>query len=494
MLRPIDPGARRVAGASLLFAAAFGLAAFAATRPGQLGSLGGITDEYFALGAKLRVNGTLGLERNEPSALRPPGYPAFVAAVLWALVDHPARLEASEFQARGRRAVSVCQAAVLAAAVAALFLWLSTHLHPAAAATASALLGLSPGSFVLAGLSHYDVLHWLLLVLSAWATDAALRSRRPFAGLVGAGLLWGLSNLVRPVTLLLPVFLLVGGWLWLRAPLRAAAGRSLGLGLGMALALAPWAARNHAVTGRLVPVADNGWATLWGQTVKPLRPDPGRYVWFALFEHDLMPVFARVTGSPRYDYVLANRRNAELEAEFRKEALRNVRERPAVYAGNALGVLWSFNADVAAVLLAAYRQVQGPDPGSAGPAGRGRTPPQGWFRPDRETPLDSSRLASAFSAFARVVCLLAAAGAWVAATRRSPTVLVAVAAYACVASTHALVFMHFLHYYVKWPFVLAALAFLLDAWIREGSTTRASLTAGGLLTACLALAAWTLWP
>jgi hypothetical protein len=492
MLRPTDPGARRAVGASLLFVAVFGVAVFSAARPGQLGSLGGITDEYFALGAKLRVNGTLGLERNEPSALRPPGYPAFVAAVLWAFVDPPARLDASEFRARGRRAVSVCQAALLAIAASALFLWLSARLHLLAAATAAALLGLSPGSIVLTGLSHYDVLHWLLLVLSSWATDEALRSRRPFAGLVGAGVLWGLSNLVRPVTLLLPAFLLVGCWLWQRAPLRAAAGRALGLGLGMALALAPWTARNRALTGRLVPVADNGWATLWGQTVKPLRPDPSRYVWFELFEHDLLPVFARVTGSPRYDYVLANRRNAELEAEFRKEALRNLRERPAVYAGNALAVFWSFNADVAAVLLTAYRQVQAPDPGFRG--AQGRTPPQDWFRPDRETPLASSRLASTFSAFTRVISLLAAAGVWVGATRRSPTVLVAVVAYACAASTHALVFMHFLHYYVKWPFVLAGLAFLLDAWICEGRRARASVTAAGLLVACLALAAWTLWP
>lgn len=492
MPRSTEPGARRAAGAILLFVAVFGVAAFSAARPGQLGSLGGITDEYFALGAKLRVNGTLGLERNEPSALRPPGYPAFVAAVLWALVDPPARLEAKDFQARGRRAVSFGQAALLAIAASALYLWLSARFHPLAAATAAALLGLSPGSIVLTGLSHYDVLHWLLLVLSAWATDEALRSRSPFAGLVGAGVLWGLSNLVRPVTLLLPAFLLAGCWLWLRVPLRGAAGRALGLGLGMALALSPWAARNHALTGRLVPVADNGWATFWGQTVKPLHPDPSRYVWFDLFEHDLMPVFARVTGSPRYDYVLATRRNAELEAEFRKEALRNLRERPSVYVGNALAVFWSFNADVAAVLLSAYRQVQAPDPGSRGPGGR--TPPQSWFGPGQRPPFAASRLPDAFSAFARMVSLLAAAGAWVGATRRSPTVLVALAAYACAASTHALVFMHFLHYYVKWPFLLVGLCFLLDSWARGGRRARAFVAAGGLLVACLSLAAWTLWP
>ena len=93
-----------------------------------------------------------------------------------------------------------------------------------------------------------------------------------------------------------------------------------------------------------------------------------------------------------------------------------------------------------------------------------------------------------------MVSLLAAVGAWVGATRRSLTVLVAVTAYACAASTHALVFMHFLHYYVKWPFLLVGLACLLDSELREGRRGAAFVTAGGLLAVCLALAAWTLWP
>ena len=493
MLRPTDPGSRRVAGATLLFVAVFGVAAFSAARPGQLGSLGGITDEYFALGAKLRVNGTLGLERNEPSALRPPGYPAFVAAVLWALVEPPARLGAGEFAARGRAALDLCQAALLALAAATLFVWLSRRFHLLAALTAAALLGLNPHSVVLTGLSHYDLLHWLLLVLSAWATDEALRSRKPLAGLLGAGALWGLSNLVRPVTLLLPAFLLGGFWLWQRVPLRTACARAFALGLGMAVALAPWTVRNYALTGRLVPVADNPWATFWGQTVKPLPPDPRGYVWFELFEHDLMPVFTRVTGSPTYDYVLQNRLNAELEQEFREEALRNLRERPTVYLGNALATFWSFNADVAAVLLTAYERVQEPDPGFQGTAASGRTPPQAWFRSGQGTPLPPSRLETAFKAFAVLVSLLALAGAWVGARKRSPTVLVAVAAYACVASTHAIASMHFLHYYVKWPFLLACLACLLDSWAGERRAPGLPV-AVGLLVSSLCLTAWAVWP
>jgi hypothetical protein len=261
----------------------------------------------------------------------------------------------------------------------------------------------------------------------------------------------------------------------------------------MAVALAPWTVRNHAVTGRLVPVADNPWATFWGQTVKPLRPDPRGYVWFELFEHDQMPVFTRVTGSPTYDYVLQNRRNAALEQEFRKEALLNLRARPTVYLGNALATLWSFNADVAAVLLTAYERVQQPDPGLGARAASERNPPQAWFRSGPSTPLPPSGLESAFRAFAVVVSLLALAGAWVGARTRSPTVLVAVAAYACVAATHAVASMHFLHYYVKWPLLLACLACLLDSWAGEKRNTGRRV-AIGLLAGGLCLTAWALWP
>jgi len=484
----------RIAAAAAVFAVVGSVAAYSASRPAQLGSLGGVTDEYFALGAKLRVNGTLGVARNEPSALRPPGYPAFVAVVLAAFVESPSVLAAREFEARGRRALYLSQAALLAMAAVVLYLWLSGRVRGEAAAIAALVFGLNPHSLVLTGLSHYGVLHSLLLVLSCAATDAALRSRFPARALVGAGLLWGASNLVRPVTLLFPAFLFVVLCLWGKPVRRAALPHVLALSLGMALALAPWTLRNYRLTGRLVAVADNPWATLWGQTVKPLRPDPGHYVWFDLYEKDLMPIFTRVTGSPSYDYVLQNRCNAELEAEFRREALRNVRERPTVYLGNAAAALWSYSVQTSAVFLTAYRELQAVRPASEPPGESPPKAPQAWFRAGESPPALAGGLARAYAAFVLLLSVLAVGGVWSAARRRSDVVLGPLAAWVCVAATQALVFLHLMHYYSKMPFLLVGVACLVDALVARDRWRCGWPAALGLLAACLALTVWTLSP
>ena len=106
-------------------AAVFLLAAFSISRRCQLGYMGGLVDEHFVLGVKLRVNGTLGPAAGEPSTLRPPGYPAFVAAVVALLAPSPERAAAAEFRDAAQRAVYLAQAVTLGVAAALVFLWLA---------------------------------------------------------------------------------------------------------------------------------------------------------------------------------------------------------------------------------------------------------------------------------------------------------------------------------------------------------------------------------
>ncbi len=478
---------KRLVAASVLFVAVLGLAGAAADRGPQLAGLGGITDEYFTLGLKLRVNGTLGLSREEPSALRPPGYPAFVAAVVWALVADPARVDAAAFEAQAERALHLAQAVVLAACSVALFLWLWGPLRPGPAFAAAALLALNPWSLALVGLDHYDLLHWLTLIAACWATDRALRSRRPALGLAAAGLAWGGSNLVRPVTLLVPAFLFAGIWLGRRTP-AAALVRSLSLALGIVVAIAPWLARNYAVTGRFVLIADNPWQTLWGQTVRPITPEANRYTWFELYEGDLLPLSSAVTGLPRYDYVEQNRRNAALEMAFREAALRNLRERPLVYLQNAGRSLVSFATEWSTVLVKVYAHLQRcPRETQAGRV------QQAWFRVGRPQDFHPGSLDRAFAVLCWLLTALAAAGAIVGLRRGDDTVLTTVVALVCIAVTQSLVYLHMMHYYAKWPLLLALAAWLLDV---QGEGRAARLARGTLVLLVavgLLLSAWLFW-
>src|SRR5689334_13331933 len=105
---------RRARLAVAIFAAVSAVSLFSVAARRQLGVFAGLTDEYFALGAKLRVNHTLGPSRADPSALRPPGYPFFIAAVLQAYGGDVRRVSPAAFEERGMLAVGLAQCGLLA--------------------------------------------------------------------------------------------------------------------------------------------------------------------------------------------------------------------------------------------------------------------------------------------------------------------------------------------------------------------------------------------
>ena len=466
-----------------LFAIVLLLASLSLARHPPLGSLAGITDEYFPLGAKVRVNGTLGLTADEPSALRPPGYPAFIATVLWAFVDSPARLPWAAFDRQGRMAVQIAQAFVLATVAVLFYLWMSSRLRDGIAWCAALVLAGNPFSIVLVGLLHYDLVHWLFLVPACWATDAALRRERADWALAGAGALWGLSNLARPVTQLLPAFLLAAVWLVGRRRFAQALRSAFALALGMAVVLAPWTARNYRLTGRVVPVADNPWSALWAQSARPLAPDPTRYVWFDLYR-DMMPVFTRVTGLPAWDYAVQVRMNNEIEAEYRRVAMRQLSEQPGVFVRNVLATFWSYNVHSGAVLLSAQERLR-----SLAARGEPAAVRQEWFVRGDAQGLAMSPLAWSFWGLHAAVSLLALWGAARGVIARDTLVAVLLAVHACIGVTHALLFLHVLHYYVKLPLLVAAAFFAVD---RLGSPGARAAAAASLALTAFALTTWML--
>ena len=464
-----------------VFAAVLAVAGFSIARRCQLGFMGGLADEHFALGLKLRANGTLGPDRDEPSALRPPGYPAFVAAATAAIVRPPAQLSAAAFLDSGQRAVYAVQALALAATAALLFLWLSERLSPHWAASAALVFGLNPYGIVLVGLLHYAVLHLLLLVASAWTLQRALD--RPAAGrALAAGVVAGVCNLVRPVTMMVPALVLAADVL-ARRPWRDTLRRTAALAAGMALALAPWAVRNWTVTGRLIPVGDTGWTALWGQTLRPLAVDPARYEWYELVAPHFRPLFARATGAPDYDYLVLVRRTADVERVFRAEALANLRQRPGVYLGNAVRTLSSYLLDVSPMFVETFAAVQD------GCRGATAEVPSAWFHPGGRV-FGRTALARIFRWTWLAVTGAAVLGLVLALRRRDRFALAPSLLLLAMGLTHALVLVSPMHYYSKLPLVVALAAYAGDVL----APPRRAAAAGALaVLATLALTGATLF-
>lgn len=476
------PSGRRRA-ALLVCLATLGVSAFSVTSRRQLAHLGGLTDEWHPLAANLAVYGILGMEQ-EPWILRPPGYPAFEALLLKAA--GPPSEASLAYRTRVRPLVYAAHALVLAATATLTFVWLSGWLRPGLAVSAALLLGLNPMSLVWVGLLHYTVLHLLGLVASMWALQSALRQPDRAVRMILTGSLLGLVTLVRPVTLLLPAFVLVALLLRLRGALVPALRATLLLTLGMVVVVLPWTARNYAVSGRFVPVNLQAGVVFWAATEKPLPWDPDHYLWFEVGD-ELLRIHTRVTGMKGYDIVTFVHHLPELETEYRREAFANLREKPSVYARNVARALWAFAAQTSTALPRAFVRLQrDPSP---------ETALYKWLVRGPADELGSTGLALALRLLFGTLALLAAAGLVLGARARDADLLGPVTLAACVGFAHAVTHLDLMHHYLRVPFVLVLAFYALDrlAGPAVGRREVAAQTVGfALALTSAALTAWVL--
>ncbi|MCG6926724.1 MAG: hypothetical protein LJF30_15615 [Acidobacteria bacterium] len=470
----LDPEKRRGRALALAFLV-LAFSAFSLSQRRQLGLLGGLTDEWDILGANLAVHGTIGLE-DEPWLLRPPGYPAFIAVPL--LIAGPPRVVTVAYVDRAAPLVYSAQAVALAAASVLLFLWLAQSVPWPQAFAAGLVLGANPLSLTLVGLRQYAVVHILALVSGLWALDHAT-SRWPGRRLpmVGAGIVWGLVTLVRPVTLLLPPF--VFALLLLRRPrssFRSAGAATAIFCLGMVATIGPWTARNWAVSGRFVPVNLQGWANVWAATLRPLPVQPDSYRWFAIGS-DILRVHRLVSGQPEYDLLTYVKFNAETEQAYRREALANLRRQPMVYLGNVARSFRSLMLDTNTVYLRLFRYLQTTDVAVQ----------QTWFEAGRQPRLGSVRLGRAFALLSGALGALSVVGILSALRSRKGPLLTTTLVAACFLVVHSIAHMEFTYLYVKLPF-LAVLAFVPLGLPRTSSEVPGRLArAADLLTTALAV-------
>jgi hypothetical protein len=445
----------------------------------QLALLGGLTDEWHPLGANLAVYGVLGLE-HEPWVLRPPGYPAFVAALL--LAANPPAAASLEWVTRTRPLVFAGNALLLAAAAGLLSLWLGLWLQPRLAIAAALVLGTNPLSIAWVGLAHYGLLHVLGLIAAMWALQRALWPPQAARAFALAGAMVGLVTLVRPVTLPMPAFVLAALVL-LRVPPGRALARAAVFSLAMAAVIAPWTLRNYRVVRAFVPVNLQAGVVLWAATARPLPWDAEHYVWYEL-SPQLLGIHARVTGRPDYDFFTFARRLPELEREYRTEALRNLRRQPLVYAHNVARNAWAFLAQANTSLPRAFVRLQHEPPSVEA---RAR-----WFARAEGEALGADGLGAGIRLLFAALTLLAAAAVVLAVRQRDASLAAPLALLACVGLSHAVTHIDLLHNYLRLPFVVVLAFYGLDRLAHAGRPALASALAGGLAATSLCLSGWML--
>jgi len=182
---------------------------------------------------------------------RPPGYPAFVAAVHRILGDNYADVLAVQV--------------VLTSLLAPVMLFLVTRVAGSRAGiVAGVLAALSPPLAYHAALVTPDALAALVAVVIVFlvgcARDARPRSRA--AWLVAAGVAGGIATWLRPNFLpLAPAIAVAVPFVF--GGRRKARGPSLAMAIAALAVVAPITIRNLRVYGELVPVSINGGIVLW---------------------------------------------------------------------------------------------------------------------------------------------------------------------------------------------------------------------------------------
>ncbi len=260
------PGAGSTAGRVAVFLTLLGILGFSLRVLFGLGFSGyvaGDAPSYDALAKALAEGrGYVNSHTGEPTAFRPPGYPFFLAAVYRAYPQADLRL------------FRVLQAVLSACTILAVYSLARACAERKIALVAAALFAVYPSSIFFSALLITETLAVFLLVLFLLLLTRAIREegRRRTAWLAASGVLLGLSTLVRPITLLLPLYL-IALLLLVRRPLPINGKQAAVALFGFCLVLLPWTVRNYQRFHRLVPVCTVGGVVIW----QGLQPDPRGY-------------------------------------------------------------------------------------------------------------------------------------------------------------------------------------------------------------------------
>jgi hypothetical protein len=430
-MRVPDPGATTRGGVHLWWAVGVFVLALAWSRGVALGTTPvGASEEHFALGQRLYRTGSLAAG-SDPGVLRPPGYPAFVAATLHLRDIFAAMRGLGPTQGGADEdAVLFGQCLVVAATATVIFAFGATVLPPLEAACAGLVFACGPIAVALVGLNSYQSLH--ILSLAVGTTQLAYAARGPRGSPLDSllpGILWGVATLVRTVSLTLPPFVFLLARLRRGGTWRSAALFTLLFTAGMAIPILPYSVRNYYITGRLVPVNVQAGFQLWAATEgRPQSPEDS-LTWLLLWRQYGMTVYHQVTGEAEYDLAVFSTHVVELEDAFRRQALRNLRRHPSVYLHNVVNNLKSFCSD----------------------------PMASWpitFADQNQLPRSRTRFL--VSAYSLGLVLLALPGLVQGLWRRDALACTLFLVFCSLATVHAIVFLYDRYTYVKLPVLAMA--------------------------------------
>lgn len=246
---------------------------YAAREPGNFGD----PFIYLQLARRIASNHGYGpFFSGGPTAFHPPGYPGWLAAIVWIA-------ERVGLEHREPLLIGLFQAGLGTASVALVYAIAARLFGHRVAIIAAAITAGFPNLVFYTGLMYSETLYAFGVLLAVWIILRADWKPGPsLAVLIAFGVVVGLSSLVRPFAML--SLIAVGLAAWRAGVSWRDAARHVGIAAGVAfLMLVPWTIRNAFAYHAFIPVSTNLGDTLC------LDNAPGAYGGFRALPPECTP-------------------------------------------------------------------------------------------------------------------------------------------------------------------------------------------------------------
>lgn len=425
----------------------------------QLYGMDGMAEEYVTLGVSLHYTGKYELEDNKDFYFRPPGYPYFISFALNFYDKLPEKNHVFSNEEEIERAMRGISAHIyfvqnILFSLAALFIFaIALHfLKPTLAFFISLLFSCNPYFLILIGLLHYEILHIFLLSLGTFLLINGF-DKKPlgYVWLIFSGLCFGLATLVRPITLILPVFVFLGLLIAEKKKFIPAAIKTLVFAFCMVVIIAPWSWRNYQLSKTFIPVNAQSGIALWAGTVKSMSIEPNHYRWWDLWFSEGMPIYKKVAGNEELTINSWAHYNLELENEFKKEAYSNLKKQPLTYVYNVMMNFIAINSCVNSVFLKIFDYIQLP----------GNIFYKSFLASGNNQTFHKDWQSNLFTFLVIVLTICSGIGFYLGVKNNDLSILPVLAIYLCVTIAHSITYMDIMYYYVKMPFLFIFYAYFL---------------------------------
>lgn len=445
----------------------------------QFMRMSGMAEEYLHLGITLYRTGKYQMEENKDFFFRPPGYPYFLHYALkfyGGKNDLTKKFSSLEEMQRAFHALCAYLTRVqniLFSLTVLIFFGIALQFHKQAVAFILTLLfGCNPYFFILVGLIHYEILHIFLLSSGTFFLirehhDKSLK----LVWLILSGTFFGLATLVRPITLILPLFAFIAFLLMERRKFLPSAIKTLILSLCMLIIVSPYSLRNYRLSQAFIPVNAQAGVALWSGTVKAMSIQPNHYRWWDLWYTEGMPIYKKVAGEEELTAVSWARYNLLLEKEFKKEAYANIKKQPLIYAHNVMINFISINFCMNSVFIKIFEYIQLP----------GKQFSKDMLKSNNHQTFQKDSLANLFNLLVAYLTFCSIIGIYLGMRRNDLSIVPVAAIYLCVTIAHSITYMDVMYYYVKLPFLFMFFAYFLKHLTTRGKRAKDHMFMGAAL-------------